>query len=161
MRNLQEVEFQRLTPAWAKRCANFDAQNFAVDAWPEAVWQNELRRTDCVYLALLNPPEPHQSLGEIIALGGVSFGIEAEILTIAVAAHLRRRGIAQALLAQLIEIAQAHQAADLFLEVRAADFGAQALYRNAGFSEVGLRKNYYRHDDALVMQKKLCKECEI
>lgn len=149
----KNFQFQRLTPAWAGRCAEFDARQFQLAAWPESIWRTELTRTDCVYLALLTAPLPHQSLGTICAVGGVGCGVEAEILTLAVAKHLRRKGIGRALLCELIERARVQGAAEIFLEVRARDHGAQALYRDAGFVAVGYRKKYYPDDDALVMKK--------
>jgi ribosomal-protein-alanine N-acetyltransferase len=46
-----------------------------------------------------------------------------------------------------------------FLEVRQSNFTAMRLYINAGFNEVGLRKNYYQalhgREDAIVMAKTL------
>ena len=37
------------------------------------------------------------------------------------------------------------------LEVRMSNQGAQRLYQKFGFAPVGLRKDYYRDEDALVM----------
>lgn len=150
---METSEFQQLSPAWARRCALFDAQMFGQAAWSEAIWAHELARPDCLYLALVEPAAPHQSLGRLRALAGVGFGIEAEILTIAVEPQSRRHGIAQRLLHLLIVAAQMHGAAEIFLEVRASDSGAQALYRQAGFADVGLRKKYYPDDDAVIMRK--------
>jgi len=44
-----------------------------------------------------------------------------------------------------------------FLEVRAGNHAALALYEKAGFARRGLRRNYYRDpaDDALIMGKTL------
>jgi ribosomal-protein-alanine N-acetyltransferase len=43
------------------------------------------------------------------------------------------------------------------LEVRASNFGAQELYRNAGFRAVALRRGYYQDtgEDALIMLRDL------
>jgi [ribosomal protein S18]-alanine N-acetyltransferase len=35
--------------------------------------------------------------------------------------------------------------------VRASNRGAQELYRRFGFAPVGVRKNYYKDEDAIVM----------
>ena len=45
-------------------------------------------------------------------------------------------------------------ARELFLEVRADNPGAQTLYRELGFEEIGVRPRYYQPDgvDAIVMR---------
>lgn len=68
---------------------------------------------------------------------------EAEILSVAVMAARRRRGLAGRLLALHL-----HKLANLgvrrvFLEVDAANVAACRLYRRAGFCEVGRRPGYY------------------
>jgi hypothetical protein len=57
------------------------------------------------------------------------------------------------LLEDLLERARAVAAESLTLEVRVANFAAQALYRAYGFRLAGLRRGYYRDtgEDALVM----------
>ncbi len=80
---------------------------------------------------------------------------EAELLNIAVAAAHRRRGLGQQMLGRIFEIAAAGKMSRIFLEVRASNEAAIALYRRVGFCQVGLRRGYYRNaagsEDALVM----------
>ncbi|WP_444921012.1 ribosomal protein S18-alanine N-acetyltransferase [Microbulbifer sp. CnH-101-G] len=71
---------------------------------------------------------------------------EAEILDVAVAPQWRRRGLAEMLLKRLIGELQ-EDIRRLLLEVRASNLAAQSLYRKLGFSEDGLRKNYYPADN--------------
>ena len=75
---------------------------------------------------------------------------ETEILNLAVEPRSRRQGIAIA----LVEALRRGVAGDIFLEVRAANVPAQALYHRAGFAVVGRRKDYYAAplDDALIMR---------
>jgi ribosomal-protein-alanine N-acetyltransferase len=68
---------------------------------------------------------------------------EAEVLTLAVAPALRRRGVASALLDRAIAAALAAGARALFLEVATNNPGAEALYRARGFAEVGRRPGYF------------------
>jgi ribosomal-protein-alanine N-acetyltransferase len=72
---------------------------------------------------------------------------EIEILNLAVDPALRRCGFAKTLLAALPN-------GSVFLEVRESNAAARALYRAAGFQEVGARPAYYRHPDegAIVMR---------
>lgn len=78
---------------------------------------------------------------------------EAEILTLAVAPACQRRGVGRALLGAARAGAVARGAASLFLEVAASNLAALALYRSAGFVEVGVRRRYYSNGgDALVLR---------
>ncbi len=81
---------------------------------------------------------------------------EAEILTLAVAAAWRRRGLGATLLEALLARLLAAGARRLFLEVAADNAAALALYRGAGFRPVGRRPAYYRDGgDALVLRLEL------
>lgn len=81
---------------------------------------------------------------------------EAEILTLAVLAQARRRGVARALMLAALEGAAAGGAAAMFLEVGRGNTAARALYAGLGFESVGERRNYYADgEDALVLQRVL------
>jgi ribosomal-protein-alanine N-acetyltransferase len=71
---------------------------------------------------------------------------EAELLLLAVARAARRQGIGAALLARVLEDAEARGAACVHLEVR-ADNPAVDLYRAHGFAKNGERRAYYRGAD--------------
>lgn len=94
--------------------------------------------------------------GEAIACCVISRLFDAaEILDIAVAPRWRRRGVAEALLKQVL--AQLPPEIErVLLEVRASNPAARSLYRKLGFCEDGLRKNYYpaengAREDAVLM----------
>ncbi|MFP7696512.1 GNAT family N-acetyltransferase [Trueperella sp. LYQ143] len=140
---------------WWAYLASFDADNFGVDAWPPGVWKQELLAQDRSYLAVIRDDGPLHPRPSLVALGGISHGPEAEILTIAVARAQRSRGIGSALLADLLAVAQSHEAEAVFLEVRARDEKAQRMYQRAGFETVGRRPRYYHDDDALIMRYEL------
>ncbi|MBL6078962.1 GNAT family N-acetyltransferase [Belnapia sp. T18] len=81
---------------------------------------------------------------------------EAEILTLAVAPAARRRGLGAALLGAAMQGAVLRGAAEMFLEVAAANEAALALYAAAGFDGVGRRRRYYANgEDALVLRRSL------
>lgn len=90
--------------------------------------------------------------GYAVLMPGVD---EAELLTIGVGSAFQRQGLGGAMLAAVLAAAFARQLTRVFLEVRASNRGAIALYRRAGFLEVGMRRGYYRNihgcEDALVM----------
>lgn len=68
---------------------------------------------------------------------------EAELLLIAVAPCAQRTGVGDGLMNMLIAALRENGVAKLHLEVRSNNM-ARAFYEEFGFSEVGLRKNYYR-----------------
>lgn len=85
---------------------------------------------------------------------------EAEVLTLAVDPAARRRGVARRLVEVAAGFAQHFGASALFLEVAEDNAPALALYRAAGFVEVGRRRGYYRRAhtppmDALVLKRDL------
>jgi tRNA threonylcarbamoyl adenosine modification protein YeaZ/ribosomal-protein-alanine acetyltransferase len=73
---------------------------------------------------------------------------ETEILTICTAPHLRQRGVGHVLLKHFIAQTPASK---IHLEVASDNDAALALYRSLGFTQVGLRKGYYKNADAILM----------
>lgn len=84
---------------------------------------------------------------------------EHHLLNIAVAPHYQRRGIARAMLKTAIANAIKSGGKTLFLEVRASNTSAQALYHALQFEHFATRPAYYRtstgHEDAFLMRCKL------
>lgn len=85
---------------------------------------------------------------------------EAEVLTVAVAASHRRRGVGRALMEEAMRRLYRDRVGALFLEVDAGNEAALALYRRLRFAKVGERKGYYAHGTvpgatALVMRADL------
>lgn len=75
---------------------------------------------------------------------------ELEITNIAVKKSYQGQGLGAQLMAFLNEVDF-----PIFLEVRASNNAAQALYQKNGFNAIGHRKNYY-HDpveDAIIMKR--------
>jgi ribosomal-protein-alanine N-acetyltransferase len=79
-------------------------------------------------------------LGYYIALAGVD---EMHLLNITVAPAHQRQGHARFMLSDLIEQSRRRQARRIWLEVRASNAVALAIYRHCGFAEQGLRAGYY------------------
>ena len=84
---------------------------------------------------------------------------EATLLAIAVGRERRRQGIGGSLLDSAIAVWRAAAIEKVFLEVRAANLAAQALYRGRGFILYRRRMNYYHcglgREDALLMRKEI------
>lgn len=81
---------------------------------------------------------------------------EAELLNISVAAPYQKQGLGRQLLAHMLERAIALGVAMMFLEVRASNKAAIALYERASFVEVNVRRGYYPaengREDAVIMK---------
>ncbi len=115
-----------------------------VSPWSEGVFRDELAAVNRVYLAADD--------GGVIGFGGVMLvGEEAHVTNLLVAPEARRRGIGLGLMIGLIEAAVDAGARHLTLEVRSNNEAARALYAVLGLAPVGVRKEYYGDDDALIL----------
>ena len=136
-----------LTPADVHEVAALERRVFA-DPWPESFFLSEIAH-----------PLAHARLAEQDgAVAGYCMAWLGEgaghLGNLAVAPEFRRRGIAAALLDELLTRARAMGVEQVALEVRVTNFPAQWFYRARGFRLAGLRRRYYRdnHEDALIME---------
>lgn len=87
---------------------------------------------------------------------------EAELLNIGVAAGQQRKGLGRSMLLEMLDMACAKNMLRVFLEVRASNTAAIALYHSAGFAEIGVRRDYYKNasgsEDAITMACRLTGE---
>lgn len=87
---------------------------------------------------------------------GWSAAGEAEIERLGVLPHCRGQGWAKALTQAMIEEFRARRVDAVFLEVRADNAPARALYRACEFEESGRRRAYYDDgQDAILMRRAL------
>ncbi|OEG71582.1 hypothetical protein ATZ36_13890 [Candidatus Endomicrobiellum trichonymphae] len=77
---------------------------------------------------------------------------ETEVLDIAVDLKFRRRSFGQAMLTDIKKESANKQSGVIFLEVRQSNNAAINLYKSFGFKEIGVRKKYYKNEDALVLR---------
>lgn len=84
---------------------------------------------------------------------------ESELLDIAIDAARQRQGWGQRLLDEMMVLARHFGMHRMVLEVRASNEAAIALYRKAGFRDIGLRRDYYQaengREDAILMGREL------
>ena len=139
------IEIIRMNESHVSAVAELERQNFS-EPWPEIAVRSELTNKLALWLVALD--------GETVVgyVGSQTVLQEADMMNIAVADTHRRRGIARMLVEELIRQLDAYQ---LTLEVRASNAPAIALYEKLGFTQVGLRKNYYHKpkEDALILRK--------
>ncbi|WP_436761178.1 ribosomal protein S18-alanine N-acetyltransferase [Streptosporangium sp. V21-05] len=129
-----------------------ERKTFPADAWSEGMLRGELDdqpRTRHYVVALVDDV--------IVGYAGLAAaGDQADVQTIAVLAEWRRAGVGGAMLTELLAEAARRGAVSVFLEVRADNPGAQAVYDRFGFERIGLRRRYYEDGtDAIMMRKDL------
>lgn len=130
-------------------CAAIEAK--VDDGWTEAALRTELAQESArLFVAEVG--------GEIAALAAFQLVCgEASLYAVSTAPAFRRQGVARALLSWAFAALCLQDAQTVFLEVRAQNKAARALYRSLGFEETGLRKSFYAKaaDDAVLMRKEL------
>ncbi|HEY0904850.1 MAG TPA: GNAT family N-acetyltransferase [Marmoricola sp.] len=99
--------------------------------------------------------------GDVVGYAVGSFaGDIAELQRIGVTAATRRRGLATALLDEIVAEAPGTGANRLLIEVREDNTGALGFYAGRGFVEVDRRPRYYRDGTtAVVLRLPLVKGC--
>lgn len=116
-------------------------------SWTEEMLQQELWNEAAVIIVALRED------GVVLGYAGLQTVLdEGYINNVAVAANIRRQGIADELIAAFVRFGQA-KLAFLTLEVRASNAPAIALYMKHGFAQVGRRRGYYDDpkEDAILM----------
>ncbi|MFS8584413.1 MAG: ribosomal protein S18-alanine N-acetyltransferase, partial [Acidimicrobiia bacterium] len=116
--------------------------------WSFGVFLSEIgQRTSRLYVVA-------RVAGEVVGYAGMMQAVDdAHITTVAVDPAWQRYRIATRMLLVLARGAIARGCANLTLEVRMSNSGAQALYQRFGFVPAGVRRGYYpeTREDALVM----------
>jgi ribosomal-protein-alanine acetyltransferase len=138
------------TPGDLDAIMALERASFPGDAWSDAMMREELASPHGWYVVV-------EEAGRLIGYAGMRAprgAADADIQTIAIAESGRGRGRGRALLRTLLEEAARRGVRNVFLEVRADNPVAQALYTSEGFFEVGRRARYYQPDDvdAIVMR---------
>lgn len=123
--------------------------------WTEEMFANELGPGTVSRMLVARLPaagDPAPVVGYICVW---LVGEELHINNLAVHPRWRQRGIARELLRAALRRGREGGADTAFLEVRASNLAAQALYRQFGFEPVGIRRRYYTHplEDAVVMRR--------
>lgn len=139
------MEIVRMNESHVAAVAELERLNFSTP-WDENSVRSELTNKLALWLVAL---DGEQVVGYV---GSQTVLQEADMMNIAVADSRRRQGIARKLVEELIRQLDAYQ---LTLEVRQSNAAAISLYESLGFSQVGLRKNYYQKpkENALILRK--------
>ena len=123
-----------------------------IHAWSEDNYRSSMRAG--YWLSVRCESATGRVVAVCVAMDGVD---EVHLLNIAVDKGFHGQGIARDLLGLLYERCRLQRAASLWLEVRPSNMPARALYASEGFTEIGVRRNYYPapegREDALVMKR--------
>ena len=126
-----------------------ERETFSVP-WSVEAFRSSLCQKDTIYLVA-------EQAGEVCGYCGLYVSLdEGEIPNVAVDRRFRRRGIARAMLGELLRQGEARGVSSFFLEVRQGNAAALGLYEGLGFEAVGVRKNFYEkpREHAVIMWKK-------
>jgi ribosomal-protein-alanine N-acetyltransferase len=144
------MELRVATPDDIDGIMTLETPTFGTDAWSAETMSSELGSTHTYYLVAVEGDA-------ILGYGGLlapRASEDADIQTIAVAPSARRTGLGRQLMTALIAEAANRNAKHVFLEVRADNPNARALYDSLGFEQIALRPKYYQPDgvDAQIMR---------
>lgn len=147
------VHFEQLSPLWLDTLLPIEEQAYA-HPWTRGNFQDAMVAGNEIQL-LVNAQ--HQLLGYFVAMQVLD---EVHLLNITVNPAHQRQGWARVLLDALALWAQQKNAQWIWLEVRESNARAREVYVKHGFTEVGLRKNYYptpqgQRENAVLMSLKL------
>ena len=145
------MEIVRLNESHVAEVAALERECFSFP-WSENSIRSELTNELSLWLVAVEGDRVLGYVGSQTVLG------EADMMNVAVSPAYRRQGIGRALVLALCEALKTQmQATVLTLEVRDSNAAAIALYEALGFTQIGLRKNYYQHpkEDARILRKDL------
>lgn len=127
-----------------------EAPVFGNEAWSSDAMARDVADPNCVYLVAENADGVIAYAGLLCPEGSG----DGDIQTIAVIPEARTSGLGRALMTELMAAAAKRKAHRIFLEVRADNAHAIALYESLGFEEIAIRPGYYQPEgvDAIVMK---------
>lgn len=148
-----KISFSAVGSAAAKLLAEIHGESFDTK-WSEAAFGEMLASpgTSAILLSSQNNPT-----GFVLLRKAAD---EAEILTICTRPAVRQKGHAKTLVQHMEVLLKNDGVKSLFIEVAISNLAGLALYRSCGFTQAGVRKNYYERgdgtrEDALIMRKGL------
>lgn len=130
---------------------------FPTDAWSSSQMAGELWSPHGYYVVVETTDDGAPTVVGYAGLSSLAGNPVADVQTIAVSAEHRGRGIGKVLFTELLDEARRRDVHEVFLEVRADNPVAQAMYAAAGFERIAVRPRYYQPDgvDAWVMRAEL------
>lgn len=143
------MEIRELTTSDLTAVMAIEPELFGDDAWTENSMTSEIAGQFTHYFGVFED--------ELVGYGGISSipnSFASDIQTIGITQSRQGQGLGRMLAEALLAKAKSLGSEAVFLDVRADNSGAIALYKKLGFVQIDVRKNYYRPAgvDALVMK---------
>ena len=130
------MQIVSMTAEHVSRLAELEKLCFS-EPWSEKSLTEEIDNPAACFLVAMQQDE-------VLGYGGMH--------NIAVFPEFRGHGVGRTLMAALIEKARENGGVFITLEVRTSNLPAIAMYRSLGFTEAGVRRNFYTEprEDALI-----------
>ena len=155
-----------MRPADLASVLALELELFPDDPWSAQMFADEVAQPPSARLYLVaeaddaSGPAAATAGHGVAGYAGMMFlpgGVQADVLTIAVARGYWGRGIGSVLLDTMLRAARDRGCTEVLLEVRADNPRAHGLYQRRGFKDIGVRRGYYQPSgvDAIVMRKDL------
>ncbi len=138
---IQNVTIEKSSLDDLQDIVRIESESFK-DPWPESIIIKDILNDNLFVAKVKGKVIGYISIEKILD--------EVHIQNIAVDKKFRRKGIGSLLIRFAID---SNPGCSFFLEVRRSNSPAISLYKKFGFHEVGIRKNYYGDEDAIVMAK--------
>lgn len=137
---------RNMKPEDVPQVAELESQTFS-QPWSAKGFLDSLKLSNTIFLVACDGQE-------IVGYAGMYLSVdEGEIVNVAVAQNMRRKGIGDALLDEMAECAAKKGAQRIVLEVRVSNEPAIRLYEKHGYVRCGVRKGFYElpKEDAYIM----------
>lgn len=146
---LKEIDIQEMSLNDLEKIKDILVSDFD-NFWNYNILKEELESSNSKYIiAKTNDCE-------IIGFAGIKIIINtADIMNIVVKKSWRNQGVGNLLLNNLVYLCKKLNLSSLSLEVNEDNQSAIHLYEKFGFKRIGLRKNYYKNNDGIVMEYSL------
>ncbi len=138
-----------------KKMTKFDLEKIRYDLdkfddfWSYDILSSEINSKNSIYFTA-------EENNEIVGFAGIWIApFEIDIMNIVVRKDKRNQKIATKLMRKLLEFSKETGKEEITLEVNEKNIVAIKLYEKFMFEKLGIRKKYYKDDNAIIMTRKL------
>ena len=148
------MQIVSMTAEHVSRLAELEKLCFS-EPWSEKSLTEEIDNPAACFLVAMQQDEVlgYGGMHTVLGYGGMHTVLgESDVDNIAVFPEFRGHGVGRTLMEALIEKARENGGVFITLEVRTSNLPAIAMYRSLGFTEAGVRRNFYTEprEDALI-----------